>query len=446
MFLVALSVLPWLVFLFYRYPLLLLCLFPVISVFDVFFPFFPFVVSGYWLLPMDFVYFFMAMHLGICLLRQPSKVIGALTDNIFLTIFLALVAVYVVIYTPTNGQSAVGEARKYYGMFLFPLFALVSLKRPEDLRRFMQVVILSATAIVIVALGMAAQEGTIARIISSDGALFITFAALAMAVYRIRDVAVISRKLDRVLLAVFAVLAVGLAHRTVWLTAGYGSLLLIWLYNGRPRLMLKLTVVALVLVAACGAGLIYFPEAGSQLAVRFKGIIDPYSDSTASWRIEGWQFQLDELQKSGQLLFGDGLGGYYSWKSTTGGEVTVSPHNAYVQTVLKFGLFGLAIYGLLALKFFRTTSVFRKQLSPGPLRANVEIGIVNFGAAHAYMLGYGIVPIIFAFFAAAVCAIKLSKEFPKVTTQFPARAGILKRNRRVASMPLRRAPATRYAR
>src|SRR5688572_12517288 len=112
MLLIALSALPLLVMLFYRYPMLLLCLYPVVITFNVYYPFYPFVVSGYWLLPMDFVYFFTVLHLLICSVRSPKKVVRTLTDNIYLTVFLTLVALSVVVYTPVYGQSAIGEARK----------------------------------------------------------------------------------------------------------------------------------------------------------------------------------------------------------------------------------------------------------------------------------------------------------------------------------------------
>ena len=126
-----------------------------------------------------------------------------------------------------------------------------------------------------------------------------------------------------------------------------------------------------------------------------------------------------------------------------------SPHNAYVQLALKLGLFGLAIYGLLAFEFFRRAAVFRKRLSPGPMKAYLDMGILNFGAAHAYMLGYGFVPVMLVFFAVTVCAIKLSENFHKVhkvTPWSPAYAGRLGRFRRLPSMPVPRAPVTPYDR
>jgi hypothetical protein len=75
---------------------------------------------------------------------------------------------------------------------------------------------------------------------------------------------------------------------------------------------------------------------------------------------------------------------------------------------MKFGLVGLLVYGLLVYKFFRHTLAVRKRLSPGPLRAYVDMGIVNFGAAHAYMMGYGLTLIVLIFYALGMGAARFS--------------------------------------
>src|SRR5262249_31643514 len=164
-----------------------------------------------------------------------------------------------------------------------------------------------------------------------------------------------------------------------------------------------------MLLRGGGSTLVYFPQVAGSLGGKFAGIIDPSSDGTASWRMEGWSIQLDELTKEGRLLLGGGLGGYYSWYLNTTTFTSV-PHNAYVQIVLKFGLFGLSIYGLLALEVFRKTLAVREKLRPGLMKAYVEIGILTFGAAHAFMLGYGFHPIMLIFFAVATSAASLSQQ------------------------------------
>jgi hypothetical protein len=79
--------------------------------------------------------------------------------------------------------------------------------------------------------------------------------------------------------------------------------------------------------------------------------------------------------------------------------------------LLKFGLMGLIVYGLVAYSFFRTTLLVREKLPRGAMRAYVEIGIVNFGAAHAYMIGYGFSLIMLIYFALAMSAVSLQRDY-----------------------------------
>jgi O-antigen ligase len=445
MLLVGISALPLLVMLFCRYPMFLLCAFPTMELVDVFFGS-VFNVGGFDLIPMDSMYFFAIAYLGVCILRYPKKVAGLLRENIFLTVFLALAGLYVVIYTPIHGQSAIGEARKLYAFFLVPLLALIVIKRPEDLHRFVQAIILAAALAAIVTVRLALIQGSIIKVVDSEASLIVALAAFAMLIHRFHGLVVFHPKMDRVLLFLFAVLAIGCGHRSVWLAIGFGLMLVLWLHISRPSFVVKCVAVALWLLMAAASALVYFPKVAANLGEKFEGIMDPYSDSTASWRIEGWQYQLGQLQDSGRLLFGEGLGGYYSWQFQGGEKINYSPHNAYVQMTLKFGLFGLAIYVLLVFQLFRKVLIYRKRLPSGPIRTYLDIGLLSFGAGHGYMLGYNIVPVIWFFFAVAVSAIKLSDNFHRVTPWSPAHARRSGRFRWLPSMPAPHAPVTRYER
>jgi O-antigen ligase len=146
-----------------------------------------------------------------------------------------------------------------------------------------------------------------------------------------------------------------------------------------------------------------FPQARLRLAEKFSGITDPYDDKNASWRIRGWETQLAIVKQN--LFFGEGVGNYYGGLFMEG-----NPHNAYVQMTLKFGLFGLILYSLLVIQFFRKTLRVRRKLGPGPMKAYIELGILTFGATHAYMLGYGIDPFALVFFGVGTCAVSLSQQ------------------------------------
>jgi O-antigen ligase len=409
MVLIALSLIPTLIMVFYRYPLLLFSLFPLVDLVGVFSPDYTFSAGGVLVLPGDPVYFFTVIHLCLCALLQPRKMVSVLKENIFVTIFLAMVALYVVLDTPVYGQSAIGEARKFYFMFLIPLLACVTIRKAKDLQRLFLVIVFAATCVTVVALAEV-MKGSIVKSVNSEGALIVALAAFSMLIHRVYRIVVIHPILDRLILWLFFLIAVAQGHRTVWLAVGFGVILALWFYRVRPTLIAKLLIVAVVILAGLSMAIVFFPQTGSKLVDHFEGIRDPYSDPTASWRMEGWREQIDQLQKEGRVLFGEGVGGYYNWQFRGYVTVTVSPHNAYVQTALKFGLFGLAIYGLLAFDFFRKSLTVRKKLRPAPMRAYLEMGILNFGAALAYCLGYGFQPIMLMFFGIAMSAVKLSQK------------------------------------
>ena len=67
--------------------------------------------------------------------------------------FLAVMALYVLVYTPVYGQSAIGEARKLYFFFLIPVLAAMAIKIPEDLRRFLVTIVWAAAGLAIFAFG-----------------------------------------------------------------------------------------------------------------------------------------------------------------------------------------------------------------------------------------------------------------------------------------------------
>jgi O-antigen ligase len=404
----------------YRHPLLLLYAFPFVSLVDVFFPFLPLRLGGFSLLPLDPLYFLMVAYIGISALRTPRRVMGIFKRNVFLTMFLGMLATSALIFLPVYGQSAVGEARKFYFFFIFPIFASLVIEKPADLRRFLQAVIFAAGFVGVLCFGIAAFRGSVVRAGNSEATLIVGLAAFAMLIQRMHRLNVIHPIADRILLCLFGMLALASGQRSVWLAIGFGALLLFWLYHRSSALMVRTAVITVAAVLLSITALLSFPEFGERLANKFAGIVNPYADNTASWRIQGWQAHLNTVKEN--LLFGEGLGSYYSWKLRGKFEVNVSPHNAYIQLMLKFGLVGLIIYAFLAIHFFRKMLAFRKKTSPGLMRAYAEIGIVCFGASHAYMVGYGIEPIVLIYFALATSALKLTEEKFQMSPTFQSQS------------------------
>src|SRR5215475_11407309 len=222
----------------------LLVSFLLVHGFTVFFPFYPFRFGGISFLPLDLVYFLMILKIGKYALIHPRSMGKLLRENFFLTTFLAMVAVYVALYTPVHGQSAIGEARKDYFIFLLPVIASVLIKRPKDLRRFVFAIIFAATCVAVVGLALGAIEGRIVRILDAEGTLIVACAAFSLIVHRIHGLVIINPILDKILLLVFSVIVVTSGQRSVWLAIGFGLLLLMWLYHNRAAVLMKMVMLA----------------------------------------------------------------------------------------------------------------------------------------------------------------------------------------------------------
>jgi O-antigen ligase len=386
--------LPWIVYLFYHHPLLLVKLWPISLLYQVLFPE---VISPdsslaqlsnyVMLLPMDMAYSFTIAFLIINAAIRRPKIVLALKENLFLSLFLVVVVASVIIYTPLYGKSAIGEARKYYFDFLFPLLTFLSIKTSRDLRSLVLVIFFVAICISIVGFMRFFINPSDTRFVNAHGALILLFAVFSILIFRINGVVIVNRAIDIVMLGMFFSIVLITHHRSVFIGGISGIFLLICLQRSKIQFVVRSLIVSIALLTLIMAILSNIPKFEMLLTKAIEGILAPHSDRTGSWRIDAWNQQLSGLSAK-ELLFGKGVGGYYSW-IVERRKLTFEPHNAYVQIVLKMGLLGLVIYGLLAFNFFRRIFAVRKKLPPGPMRAYAEMSILNFGAAHAYMMGYG---------------------------------------------------------
>jgi hypothetical protein len=400
----------WIAVLFYEEIILdALAIFPAIGM-----------LGSIYLLPMDIPYFFTLVYLSITAATRPHEIKRVVKDYPFLTLFILTVMASVVIYTPEYGKMAIGEARKSFFYFFFPVLAFVSIKTFANLHRLLLAVFflgVGVSALGYLVLFMGSSE---LRPISAGGALILLFTIFSVLIAHSNNLVIANKTIDNVMVGLFLPLVVIPHHRTVFLAAILGLFLLFELHRRKALFVIKAGATSVILLAAICIAFMLIPKFENIFMKALAGITDPHSDTTASWRMEGWQKQLAALSER-QVLFGQGLGSYYNWDmgnwQYSNQRVKVSPHNAYVVIVLKLGLFGLAVYVLLAFSFFRRMFVARRKLPPGPARAYIEMSIVNFGAAHALMTGYdiGLMPLIF--YAIGITAVRLLQDGRDVTAQ-----------------------------
>jgi hypothetical protein len=410
----ALYVLPSLIVLFYYYPMALVALWFVLAFVVNFFPNMMNEVGSFFLIPMDPAYFFSVVFLSIYALARSKEFIRAIKANPFLTIFLAVILVYILMYMPLHGKSALGEARKGYFLFFFPLLIFLSTKTCRDLRRLMLLIFFLTLSLLTVSLIRFTTLSSLKEAANAEMSLVFLFMIFSILIFHRNGKVFLGRIIDITILAFCFTLIALTQHRSVLITIAFGILLMCVLSQNKMLFIPKIGFGLITLLVVMTIILSYIPEFERKTIERLNGIINPYSDNTASWRLRGWTSQFNAFSTN-DLLLGQGLGSYYrafnsSNKYAPITERQVAPHSTYVQTIANFGLLGLVIYELLAFWFFWKTFAVRRTLPRGTMRAYVEMSILNFGASQAFMLGYSFCFPILIFLGMGMSTVKLLED------------------------------------
>jgi O-antigen ligase len=367
------------------------------------------------LLPMDPAYFFTTVYLIINAVTQPQKFYRAVRENLLLCLFLVIIIVSTIMYTSLYGKMAIGEARKSFFYFVFPLLTALSIKKPRDLRWLIGAVFIIAICVSMQGYLRFIVDHFIRRAITAEGALILVLTVFSIFIIHMNSMVVVNRPVDIILLCIFLPVIVLTQHRTVFLGGAFGLLLMFSLHRKKMLFLAKALLVSIAFLTVMAVVFINNPVFENSFTGALHGITDPHSDETGSWRMEGWRQQLNGLSAK-ELLFGKGLGSYYRWFNR-GVEIKAGPHNTYVMIILKLGLLGLVAYGFLVFSFFRKIFAVRNELPPGPMRAYLEMSILNFGAAHVYMTGYDFSLIMLIFYAMGTSAVQLSQNVHRVAGQ-----------------------------
>jgi O-Antigen ligase len=141
---------------------------------------------------------------------------------------------------------------------------------------------------------------------------------------------------------IFIIMVVLLQHRTVWVIA-IAALAIGFLLD--PSIRGKRAGRGVIGLASgfLGATVIYILTVGSMgydLPASVANMTG--SGSTFQWRLTSWRLLLDQYHGTLGWVFGHPFGEGYARK-LSGIMVTTTPHNFYVQTILRLGLIGLCL-------------------------------------------------------------------------------------------------------
>lgn len=298
--------------------------------------------------------------------------------------------------------TAFNEGRTMLYVYGTALYVGLGHLDPDDRRRFGQVWQLVGWALVGIAVFRWAaflagipptgifsrvQEPGTLRVIDARSTLMLVAAVMMIAPRWLHGIATTA---ERRFVVVGTLSVVLLQHRTVWVVFLLAGLYLAW---EDPRLGGR--VVAGIAAVAVAAGVLFYafaPQDTSEL----RGVAQsPIESETLEWRVVGWQLLLEDP--------GFGIGGAFVGRPSGAGwdrqigfsEVTVNPHNWFIQDFLRVGLLGLGAHlAIVAAGWVRhrrsdVDEDPSQLLTPMVVRV-WTVSALSFGMLWSMNIGYGV--------------------------------------------------------
>jgi hypothetical protein len=312
---------------------------------------------GVWIYPQDATFLIIGIALALRCLK-PERLAGIPGLLLLLTAILGLQFLLGLLKFKT--MAGVGFRSDYYylaGALYFTTFRVDEL----DLARFRRYWITTASILVPVvayrwavdALGLDAFKtwydatGVALRVINSSQTLFMA-QAFAMAIWSIASG--VATAVAWFVAPIFGSFIIVLQHRSVWVVAASAAILSFGL--GRRGIVAGLALsVAIGLAAALvikgastGTGI------GAATEIQRSAEMASASTGTFAARIAGWRMAMRQFRSADPLqqLIGQPYGSGYGIEFITDkGRVGISPHNYYIQLLLRGGLLGLSVFALL---------------------------------------------------------------------------------------------------
>lgn len=128
---------------------------------------------------------------------------------------------------------------------------------------------------------------------------------------------------------------------------------------------------------------------------------------TTGWRLMAWSNLLEKTLQ-GNIIFGEGLGGYYDLFSI--GEKGVPPHNEWLLVLNKLGLIGFILLLYLVWQFYKTGNGFLRTVSNSELKSYME------GIFAVFLVGliggvfFGFFPFVWVVVGLQSCLVYVSKN------------------------------------
>ena len=134
-------------------------------------------------------------------------------------------------------------------------------------------------------------------------------------------------------------------------------------------------------------------------------IFDDNFDSTLVWRMQRWNMEMEKIIEF--PIAGLGFGGYWG-KETILGTDGVSPHNLYVQLLVKLGFAGLLLYLAVVARIFQRIyqAIALIKNNNYPEFILLIIGMIALIGSHTYYLAYSFDSYSFFFIGLGMAAVR----------------------------------------
>jgi len=319
------------------------------------------------------------------------------------------------------GLSAPGEFRYRYLILSAPLYIAFFFSSAERRRKLIKLLIASSLFFPIMCVPIIGQLkgwsiGPDARFLPATISLGLLYGLLALGLakkYRIIKI--------KEILHWFIIVAVGLmiiidSHRSVWLAvfAAGGTLFWIKEINFSKRMnrtlltvfsiIIILTLTNQILILKTKTNLVDYTTGRTSDLVK----IDESHNNTVTWRVTQWKTQMTKYYAS--PIIGEGFGSYWGLSGVRG-DIGVSPHNLYIQTLVKLGTVGMLLYIIIIFKIFIKVkrTITKYKIKDDPEMPMLILGIVVLIASHVFYIAYAFEYYSLLFIGLGVASLKNKK-------------------------------------
>ena len=219
-------------------------------------------------------------------------------------------------------------------------------------------------------------------------------------------------------------------HRSVWVAAIIGTGMLLLFFRTRltkliPFVWLSILFVSLICITS--------PQIASRTIAYIQiSATEPFQLSeTSAWRLKAWTTTLENLDSVAKWMIGIGFGarlGIGDWNRSAYG-----PHNAYVATISRLGVIGMAVFALFVYKLETKIYLIRRETTDEFTHNVMSILFICIIASLGYMIAYEVDIYISILFGIAMSCATHQEELLRTNTEKSKNAIFAGKPRRVSS-------------